>query len=163
MTRREQIILAATGLVAVIGLGSLFLGDKPAGQPGAPQAVQPQAVGQIRDDVLALTRQATAGKSESALMAAIDKPWRAEALYDKPLEARNAAAKPTAIPRFTGYVELGSGRLAVIDGYEYQAGDSLEGGGYKVLAVSPDKVTLESLANGQKLELPYDGQESQGR
>lgn len=163
MTRREQVILAATGIVAVVGLGSLFLGDKPAGRPETPQAVQPQAMGQIRDEVLALTRQATAGKSEAALMAAIDKPWRADALYDKPLETRNASSRPTAIPRFTGYVELGSGRLAIIDGYEYQAGDSLEGGGYKVLAVSPDKVMLESLANGQKLELPYDGQESQGR
>ncbi|KHK02555.1 hypothetical protein [Desulfovibrio sp. TomC] len=163
MTRREKIILAATGIVAVIGFGSLFMGDKPAGQPGKPQVAQTEAVGKIRDDVMSLVRQATAGKTESALMAAIEKPWRSQVFYDKPLEAHNASAKPTAIPRFTGYVELGSGRLAVIDGYEYQAGDSLEGGGYKVLAVSPDKVTLESLANGQKLELPYDGQESQGR
>lgn len=163
MTRREKIILAATGIVAVIGLSALFMGDKPTGQPGVPQAAQPQAVVKMRDDAMSLVRQATAGKTEAALMAAIDKPWQAQALYDKPLEAHNASAKPAAIPRFTGYVELGSGRLAVIDGYEYQAGDSLEGGGYKVLAVSPDKVTLESLANGQKLELPYDGQESQGR
>ena len=163
MTRREKIILAATGMAAVIALGSLFLGGKPAGQPGTPQADTPQAVGKIRDDAMSLVRKASAGKTEAALMAAIDKPWQAQALYDKPLEAHNASAKPTAIPRFTGYVELGSGRLAVIDGYEYQAGDSLEGGGYKVLTISQDKVTLESLANGQKLELPYDGQESQGR
>ena len=36
-------------------------------------------------------------------------------------------------------------------------------GGYKVLAVSPDKVTLESLANGQRLDIPYDGQDALGR
>ena len=71
--------------------------------------------------------------------------------------------RPSGVPRFTGYVDLGSGRLAVIDGYEYQAGDTLEGGGYKVLVVSPDKVTLESLANGQRLDIPYDGQDALGR
>jgi hypothetical protein len=95
-------------------------------------------------------------------MAAIDKPWRLGAFYDKPLEGRGGG-KPAVVPRFTGYVELGSGRLAVIDGYEYQAGDTLEGGGYKVLAVSTEKVVLESLANGQRLEIPYDGQDALGR
>jgi hypothetical protein len=162
MTKREIIILAATGLVAVIGLGSLLLDDQPAGQPGTAK-VQPKAGGQVRDTALALANKANLDQSEAALMAAIAKPWRVEAFYDKPLESHQTSAKPSVNPRFTGYVELGSGRLAVIDGYEYQAGDTLEGGGYKVLAVSADIVVLESLANGQKLELPYDGQESQGR
>lgn len=163
MTRREKIILAVTGLVAVVGLGSVFLGGNPAGPPGAPVPAQNPQQAQIMENAMGLVKQATPGKVESALLAAIDKPWRAGVFYDKPLETRGAAARPATLPRFTGYVELGSGRLAVIDGYEYQAGDALEGGGYKVVSVTPDKVLLESLANGQKLELPYDGQESQGR
>lgn len=162
MTRREKIILAATGLVAVIGLGSVLTGGDPVPKAGSPAPAASAQGAQIRDNALAMVRQATPGKVEAALLAAIDKPWSEKVFYEKSLEARGTA-KPAAMPRFTGYVELGSGRLAVVDGYEYQAGDTLEGGGYKVLAVSPDKVTLESLANGQKLELPYDGLESQSR
>ena len=63
-------------------------------------------------------------------------------------------------PHFTGYVELGSGRLAVVDGMEYQVGDMLESGGYKVVAIAPDLVALESLANGQRIEIPYEGRDA---
>jgi len=161
MTRREKIILAVTGIVAVIGLGTVFWGDKPA--PPPPTQAQAGQGAQIAQNALAMAKQATPGKVEAALLAAIDKPWRTGVFYDKSLEPKAGPAKTAALPRFTGYVELGSGRLAVVDGYEYQAGDTLEGGGYKVVSVTPDKVVLESLANGQKLELPYDGLESQGR
>lgn len=163
MTRREKVILAVTGIVAVIGLGTVFLSGKTRIAPGvATQANNPQGA-QAVANALALAKQATPGKVEASLLAAIDKPWRTGSFYDKSLEPKGTAAKPAAMPRFTGYVELGSGRLAVVDGYEYQAGDTLEGGGYKVLSVTPDKVLLESLANGQKLDLPYDGLESQSR
>ena len=162
MTRREKIILAATGLVAVVALGFLYTdGGPPAALAPASQP-QSQAAAQVREAATALTRQAAAGRAGAAGLAAIDKPWRIGAFYDTPLEGRGGG-KPAVVPRFTGYVELGSGRLAVIDGYEYQAGDTLEGGGYKVLAVSTEKVVLESLANGQRLEIPYDGQDALGR
>ena len=165
MTRREKIILAVTGVVAVVAVGYLYLDAGPAAPTlsSAPPQAQTQATAQVRETAQALARQAAPGGVETALMAALDKPWRTAVLYDKPLEARGGTGRPTVVPRFTGYVELGSGRLAVIDGYEYQAGDTLEGGGYKVLAVSPDKVTLESLANGQRLDIPYDGQDALGR
>lgn len=163
MNRREKIILTITGVVAVVAIGYLYLDAGPSVPPQPAVPVQTQATSQVRETAQALARQAAPGGVETALMAALDKPWRAAVLYDKPLEARGGAGRPTVVPRFTGYVELGSGRLAVIDGYEYQAGDTLEGGGYKVLAVSPDKVTLESLANGQRLDIPYDGQDALGR
>ena len=165
MTRREKIILAVTGAVAVVAAVYLFLDTGPTAPipSAAPTQAQTQATAQARETAQAVVRQAAPGGVETALMAALDKPWRVAVLYDKPLEARGGTGRPTVVPRFTGYVELGSGRLAVIDGYEYQAGDTLEGGGYKVLAVSPDKVTLESLANGQRLDIPYDGQDALGR
>lgn len=165
MTRREKIILAVTGVIGVAAAVYLFLDSGPAAptHTAAPTQVQSQATAQVRESAQSLARQAAPGGVEMALMAALDKPWRVAVFYDKPLEARGGTGRPTVVPRFTGYVELGSGRLAVIDGYEYQAGDTLEGGGYKVLAVSPDKVTLESLANGQRLDIPYDGQDALGR
>jgi hypothetical protein len=33
------------------------------------------------------------------------------------------------LPAFTGFVEMGSLRLAIIDGYEYREGDELEAEG----------------------------------
>ena len=158
MTRREKIILAMTGAVALVGIGSLFLGGQPVLGPLVPGSGKTDSA-----QIQALAK--TAGEAgldarEAALLAALQAPWRLAAVYDKPLEGKGQAAKAQAKHRYTGYVELGSGRLAVVDGYEYQVGDSLEGGGFKVVAIAPDRVTLESLANGDREEVPYEGQEA---
>jgi len=158
MTRREKGILAVTGLVALIGLGSLFLGEKPV---RAPQADNKVDAAQIQA-VIKSAVDAGLNPTDVALLGAIGKPWRLAAVYDKPLN-RGQAAKVQSKHRYSGYVELGSGKLAVVDGYEYQEGDTLEGGGFKVVAIAPERVTLESLANGDREDVPYEGQEALGQ
>jgi hypothetical protein len=158
MTRREKGILAAAGLVALVGLGTLFVGNNPApgllgAGPGKDEAAQIQAL-------VKSAGEASLSPADATLLAAIQKPWRLAAVYDKPLEGKGQAAKAQAKHRFTGYVELGSGKLAVVDGYEYQVGDTLEGGGFKVAAIASERVTLESLANGDREDIPYEGQEA---
>lgn len=158
MTRRERNILAVTGLAALVGLGSLLLGDKPALGPlavksDANQTVQIQALIKGAGDTALPPKDVT-------MLAAMQAPWRLAAVYDKPLEGKGQAGRAQAKHHYTGYVELGSGRLAVVDGYEYQVGDNLEGGGFKVVAIAPDHVTLESLANGDREDVPYEGQEA---
>jgi len=155
MTRREKIILAVTGLVAVVGLGSLFFGGR--GGPGGQGAETARPEGQRPEILLKAVRDAALSKADAALLAAVGRPWRTAAFYDRPLEGRAQGGRPSTLPRYTGYVELGSGRLAVVDGLEYQSGDALEGGGYKVVSVTPDLLVLESLANGQRVEIPYEG------
>jgi hypothetical protein len=156
MTRREKIILAVTGVVAVAGLWIGLGGNEPAPPPAGPAASQEAAKA---GSMLAAIKDAALTPAEQAMIAAIEAPWPQKAFYDKPF-AGQTAAKPVSRPHFTGYVELGSGRLAVVDGMEYQVGDSLESGGYKVVAIAPDHVALESLANGQRIEIPYEGRDA---
>lgn len=159
MTTREKIILALTGIVAAVGIGSLFMGSGPAVRkpdPTADKAVMARVDGLIKNAEAALPTA-----HDLTMLAAVNAPWRQNAIYGQSLETKGPAVKPASLPRYTGYVELGSGRLAVVDGIEYQAGDTLEGGGYKVLSITPDKVFLESLANGNRVEVPYEGQDDQ--
>ncbi|MEA4856762.1 MAG: hypothetical protein AAGU21_10445 [Solidesulfovibrio sp.] len=157
MSRREKIILAVTGIVAIVGLW-LGLGGNAVREglipSGGGEAAQAGAM-------LASIKETALSPVELALLGAIHTPWPAKAFYDKPFAEHGV--KPVLQPRYTGYVELGSGRLAVVDGMEYQVGDALESGGYKVVAIAPDQVVLESLVNGQRMTLPYEGQESRGR
>ncbi|WP_029459445.1 hypothetical protein [Solidesulfovibrio alcoholivorans] len=155
MTRREKIILALTGVVAVAGLWMGLGGDAPP-PPAVPAARQETAQA---GSMLAAIKDAALTPAEEAMVAAIGASWPQRAFYDKPF-AGQTAAKPVSRPRFTGYVELGSGRLAVVDGMEYQVGDTLESGGYKVVAIAPEQVALESLANGQRIEIPYEGRDA---
>jgi hypothetical protein len=159
MTRREKIMVAMTAVVAVVGLGSLLVGK--GSSRGAPEAPRDQAAMAQVETLEKGAEAAGPSALDTAMLAAIRTPWRAQAAYERSLTGKAPPPKPSSLPRYTGYVELGSGRLAVVDGFEYQVGDSLEGGGYKVAAISPDKVFLESLANGNRVEVPYEGQEAQ--
>jgi hypothetical protein len=160
MTKREQIILSVAGVVAVVGLGVLFLGGGPLPQFPDPAAKQAEADAARAQTMLKTLQELNMGNVDGALVAAIDAKWRTGAFYDKPLGGVQAASR---LPRYTGFVELGSGRLAIVDGIEYQVGDSLEGGGYKVTAIAPDQIVLEILANGNRVEVPYEGQEALAR
>lgn len=154
MSRREKILLALTGVVAVFGLWYGLGAHGPHGPvvpPGGDEAGKAGAL-------LATIKESSMTPAEIDLVTAISTPWPEKAFYDKPFA--DQAVKPVSRPRFTGYVELGSGKLAVVDGMEYQVGDSLESGGYKVTSITPDEVGLESLANGQRITIPYEGLEA---
>lgn len=154
MSRREKIILAITAVVAVLGLW-IGLGGQGIKGPAVPAASDEAGKAGI---ILASLKDTAMAPDEFSLLAAIGSPWPAKAFYDKPFAQHEA--KPVMQPRYTGYVELGTGKLAVVDGMEYQVGDALESGGYKVAAIAPDQVVLESLGNGQRLTIPYEGQEA---
>ncbi|WP_300163070.1 hypothetical protein [Solidesulfovibrio sp.] len=158
MTSREKIILAVTGVVAVAGLWIALAGNGPVApkDPAGPSAADEAAKA---GSMMAAIKDAALTPAELAMVAAIDAPWPRQAFYDRPF-AGQEAAKPVTRPHYSGYVELGTGRLAVVDGLEYQVGDTLESGGYKVASITPDMVVLESLGNGQRIEIPYEGRDA---
>jgi hypothetical protein len=156
MSRREKILLAATAVVAVLGLVTLLGGKTPSvtppSRPAAGEAAKAAAM-------LKTIQDAAMGPHEVAVLAAIDRKWREAAFYDRSLAGREVV-KPAVLPRYTGYVELGTGRLAVLDGMEYQAGDPLDGGVYKVFSITPDQVVLENMGSGQRVTVQAEGQDS---
>ncbi len=66
----------------------------------------------------------------------------------KPLKVENEPqekvepVKPELAIKYTGYIEMGNMRLAIINGNEYEAGDRLEQGGYIVRSISPTQVVI---------------------
>jgi len=158
MTRREKIILAVTGLVAAAGLSTLLMGGGGPSPGPVTVAGGKQAVEAARTQAAALIKsvQDTAvTRREATILAALERSWPETVFYDKPVGQGPAKPQTQTLPRYTGYVELGGGRLAIIDGYEYQVGDELEGGGYKVVEIKPDQVTLENLADHNRIKLDY--------
>ena len=45
---------------------------------------------------------------------------------------------------YSGFIELGSKRLAIINGMEYEAGDKLDPGGFTIKSILPTRVMLTS-------------------
>jgi len=61
---------------------------------------------------------------------------------------------------YTGYLEMGNVRLAIINGKEYETGDRLEQGGYIVRSISPTRVMLVT-TDGSKISFIVPIQEVQ--
>lgn len=55
---------------------------------------------------------------------------------------------------YTGFIMLGKRRLAVINGIEYQVGESLTTEGFVVKIINPNDVVLEDSINKSRLSIP---------
>lgn len=55
---------------------------------------------------------------------------------------------------YSGYVEAGRKRMAVINGYDYEPGDSLEIEGYVLKSVTPSRVLIVNPHTGSELFIP---------
>ena len=70
--------------------------------------------------------------------------------YDKgpgPLDASEDAAVPDMT--YSGFIQIGSHLLGIINGMEYRIGDLVLEIGYKVIQITPLKVTLLTQTNKQ--------------
>lgn len=65
-----------------------------------------------------------------------------------------AAAVPEGSLIYSGYLETGDTKLAIIDGFEYEVGETLEVGGYIVRGISPDQVVIAPIGGEGKIVLP---------
>ncbi|MFZ5812532.1 MAG: hypothetical protein ACOY4F_10855 [Thermodesulfobacteriota bacterium] len=156
MTKRERVLVWVMGAAVVVGAGMFALGgkDKAAGPSHSAKAVQAALA-----DAQALAktvRDAGVSDTSSHVAAMALKPWEPGLFYDQALEFRVEASQGGTLPAYTGFVEMGALRLAIIDGYEYREGDELETGGYLVEGIRPDQVTLRGLDKDSKaVRLPY--------
>ncbi|MFZ5569893.1 MAG: hypothetical protein ACOZF0_05790 [Thermodesulfobacteriota bacterium] len=75
------------------------------------------------------------------------------------LPDKNAGPEKTAPSDYpmvyTGYVRVGDTMVAVINGTEYETGDMIEPGGYRVTRISPEQVELQAKTGEKKsVQLP---------
>ena len=56
---------------------------------------------------------------------------------------------------YNGYLEIGNKKIAIINGVDYQIGDSLEVWGYKIKSSSPSRVVISSTGKTGKITVPF--------
>lgn len=66
--------------------------------------------------------------------------------------------KPEVIPVnfvYTGYLEMGARQMAIINGIDYQVGDTLEEPGFVLQRVTPRHVVIEYERGGREIVVPF--------
>jgi hypothetical protein len=149
MSNREKIIVVMAVLALIYGVYIVFI------EPQAQQPTFKTSKNQLEDLNAFITKVAAATKDglserDSEIIARAEKAWVRDPLIRmrKPVQAEKETqqaeqeTEPQGVILYTGYLEMGTMRLAIINGNEYAAGDTLEQGGYIVRSISPSQIVL---------------------
>ena len=148
MTNREKIIVGLAALALGYGAMELLLPRAKVAPVSQPQSLE--GLNAFITKVADATRVGTAEASAIVIQKA-EAAWK----QDPFLEIQKAKAvkppdKPTTetarLPNlvYNGFMELGSKRLAIINGQEYEAGDQLNPGGFTIKSILPTRVMIVS-------------------
>ena len=149
MSNREKIIIVVAVLALIYGVYIVFL------EPKAQQPKFTTSQNQLEDLNNFITKVAVATKEglserDSEIIKRAEKAWVRDPLIRmrKPVEAEEETqqaekqTQPEGMILYTGYLEMGTTRLAIINGNEYAAGDTLDQDGYVVRSISPSQIVL---------------------
>jgi hypothetical protein len=152
MTTREKIIVGLMLLTVGYGAIELFVPRAPVGpvtaQPGQSAEGLNTFIAKVADAV-----KTDATGAGDVLIKKAETDWKQDPLLAIRKTAPKVEEKPTvkeagrpSLPNLTysGFLEIGAKRLAIINGMEYEAGDRLVSGGLTVKSVLPNKVIMTS-------------------
>lgn len=102
-------------------------------------------VGLSQKDGYIIQRAETKWKQDPLITAELMKTPEKE--EEEPKEIQVVIAQPNI--SYTGYLQMGEKRFAIINGLEYERGDELDQGGFAVKSISPNQVVIVT-TDGQK-------------
>ena len=150
MTSREKIIVGIMLLTVGYGAIELLLPRTKAGT-AAPVAQSTEGLNTFISKVAEAAKGATSESSAHVIQLA-EANWKQDPFMvirkAAPQAAEKAASKEPQRPlpnmTYSGFLEIGGKRLAIINGMEYEAGERLGTGGLTVKSVLPTKVIMTS-------------------
>ena len=158
MTNREKIIVGV--MVLTVGYGAIELllpRSKGAGSLPATAAEGVNAfIAKVADAI-----KSAASDSSALVVQKAEAAWKQDPFLEirKPQAPRPDPKGPKDGIRmnlvYSGFIEIGAKRMAIINGMEYEAGDTVNPGGFTVKSVLPTKVLIGSpQRDGAPIELP---------
>lgn len=164
MTKREKIILTIMFLTIIWGGYVLFFDSKYTSSPKASAIDTIVQDKQIIQNLGSKLAQQKTSDIETYLIESAKNPWTkdpflssAENLHPKRLDNKKAKGKTTpAIANwvYSGYLEVEGKRLAIINGLEYEEGESLFPAGWYLSRVQKNHVIIAAIGKDTTFSLP---------
>lgn len=161
MTKREKMILAITAVVALVGVYMLLF--SPSGKSTESSTARARLT-ELRDLATKISeeiKKEDLTATERHILERADSEWVKDPFVGKKLLASAEATrdKENLNIAYTGFVDTGRKRLAVINGLEYEIGETLEVGGYVVRSIDPELVILEDKDKRGKVTIHFTGED----
>ena len=160
LNKRQIIILAVMGVVVLYGAYEfIFAGSaRKAGTEVESKSIEIKSL--VSGLTTELTKDSSAG-TDAYIIGRAEANWQKSPFLErnlyKELAAREATAGKTAAAVkiiYSGYVDSGMKKMAIINGLEYNAGEKLEMEGYVLKEITKAKVVISNRNTGSEVEIP---------
>ncbi|MGD9412698.1 MAG: hypothetical protein PVJ54_12605 [Desulfobacterales bacterium] len=165
MSNREKIIVGLMLLTVAYGVYALFFEGKV--KSSATPIASVSATQQLENLNAFITKVAEASKAglskeDKYIISRAESAWKQDPLTtveltDRPqneLNRQQQQVAQTTGPQlnvsYTGFMQMGDKKFAIIDGLEYAAGEELERGGFVVRSITPNQVVIFSTDGSKK-------------
>jgi len=160
MGTREKILVALMVLAVLYGAFELFLSPPEKRGPEKKSGPDIESVRQMAEEITSRIEQAKLTALQKNTLNLAGQQWEPDPFYVLPEEeavaAEDSGSKGSSKSlKYTGYLEVGDTRMAIINGVEYRMGESLEKGGGVVKRITPGHVIIESASTGERFTVPY--------
>jgi hypothetical protein len=162
MTNREKIIVGLAVVSVIYGVYILFLASPS--EPTFASQTTTKGLESLNAFIAKVAEAAKEGLTEqdSYILEQAQAKWQKDPLIkierENQVIVKETIAKPLVqevTVSYTGYLEMGSAKIAIIDGKEYEVGELLERGGFKVRKINASKVVLVTTdGSGNMLTVP---------
>lgn len=155
VSTREIVIVAVMLIVVLYGAYDYFVGSssKPAGA-GDERAAQIDA---LIARISKTLEEHSPYPVYAAVVARAETEWERDPFYREITLVKST--EDLGDVAYTGYLEIGTRKIAVIDGMSYESGDELERGGYLVSRIRPSAVEIKGKKSGKTIIVPLWGEE----
>lgn len=166
MTTREKIIVGFMCLTIAYGAYELIgprttrkAAPRPAANPMeetrkfVSEVTQKMAKGKIGKEFQYMVAQAGADWTRDPFLQST-LPLKEQLVAQAPSRKQSESTAPGRSFAFTGFLQIGKTKLAVINGTEYAVGEALEVSGYYLKNVSAEKATISRIDGSETIQIP---------
>ncbi|MDO9515285.1 MAG: hypothetical protein Q7J01_04190 [Syntrophales bacterium] len=147
----REIVVVVVMLAAVLyGVYDFFVASSPSPVDTGGNVVQIDTLIAEASEIL---KDREAYPVYAAIVAGAETDWGRDPFYADNTPAAVSILNLEPV-KYTGYLEIGTRRIAVIDGVSYEAGDELEVGGYLVKRIKSSAVVIEEKGTGKSINVP---------
>jgi hypothetical protein len=162
VSKREKLILLVMSLAVAYGVYGVFFSSPSKTTP----VHKSSALNELNKLVTTVSQNLTQESLTEAdiyIIKRVETPWRNDLFSDryekKPSEVDKKKGVADSTPQkstftYSGFMQIGRERIAIINGMQYQTGDELKPDGYIVRSIQPKKVILEIKGEKEKIILP---------
>jgi hypothetical protein len=163
MDKRQMIILGIMA-IAILYAAFDFLAPKPK-KSGPDMAQKTAELNTFMTDLTAGLGKDTAKNLGALVFSRAEREWTRDPFLDRKAykswtEVKAAPPKEAGAPVpkiefiYSGYLEIGGRRMAIINGAEYREGETLDIKGYALKSVSPTRAVIENQGLKTTLNVP---------